>query len=413
MDKQTESHACKQNSACVCVSVCGILTDTLHITIPLISIMIFYILTGDLTVYNRFEKYAPGSTMTHANDLKEIITKEQEKNPKKKCLLLVTDNGCDWSQKSLLTYMYLGRLWRDLNLDMLVHTTYRAGFSKYNMIEHRWAPLSHSLAAVTLPGPEPDSSRNEEIEAYTKAADMLSQHWDRLSNVECRTIKIDEEPQPYNDKDELHRMLTKAGVTELQKNSDCISVRKELEFFAPHSIVRHNQEEFYKCRGPNVCDHCKENPWQSEKMLDLLERSHGILASPTPSPYFPGHYLTAIDIYGQPGVNDRRFVPQLNQIDEELEKMGIIHSKCKNGCKFELRSKNAEERHLLLFHMELRQRMMRRKRSANNFECAVCGHVAESKWLLYQHKSKEGHVRKYNKKPRKNVESDSESDMEN
>ena len=69
----------------------------------------------------------------------------------KKAVLLISDNGPDWNPKFLQTFLYLGRLWRDLKLDVLAQTSYAAGYSRYNMIERAWAPLSWQLVGVTLP----------------------------------------------------------------------------------------------------------------------------------------------------------------------------------------------------------------------------------------------------------------------
>ena len=44
----------------------------------------------------------------------------------------------------------MGRLWKDLNLDQLIMTSYAPYNSKYNSIEIAWGTLSQALAQTTL-----------------------------------------------------------------------------------------------------------------------------------------------------------------------------------------------------------------------------------------------------------------------
>ena len=50
--------------------------------------------------------------------------------------------------KSILLH---GRLWKSLNLDLLVAAPYAPGHSALNPTEHVWAPISGELARVVLP----------------------------------------------------------------------------------------------------------------------------------------------------------------------------------------------------------------------------------------------------------------------
>ena len=94
-----------------------------------------------------FHKTSP---MTHANDLHYLLSVAGVARGKK-AVLLITDNGPDWNPKFPQTFLYLGLVWRDLQLDSLVQTTYTPGYSRFNMTERAWAPLSWHLLGVTLP----------------------------------------------------------------------------------------------------------------------------------------------------------------------------------------------------------------------------------------------------------------------
>ena len=89
--------------------------------------------TSPLYVFNRTGKFHSSSVMGHANDLYTLLS-SQDVMKGRKALLLLTDNSTDWSPKSLKTFLYLGRLWRQLDLDVLVQTTHAAAHSQFNNI---------------------------------------------------------------------------------------------------------------------------------------------------------------------------------------------------------------------------------------------------------------------------------------
>ena len=111
------------------------------------------------------------------------------------------------------------------------------------MIEHKWAPLSAALAGVTLPSPEENATDDEDKDVVNQALDSLNQYWNTVNNVSSTMIDCHSEPIPYNDKEETHRILTKAGVKELKANETCKEIRGNLEYLSKHSVVRHNQHQ--------------------------------------------------------------------------------------------------------------------------------------------------------------------------
>ena len=50
--------------------------------------------------------------------------------------MLIVDEGPDWATTSLNNIYFYYRFWRENDLDMLTVTSYAAGFSAYNSIEH-------------------------------------------------------------------------------------------------------------------------------------------------------------------------------------------------------------------------------------------------------------------------------------
>jgi hypothetical protein len=70
---------------------------------------------------------------------------------KKPVLAVVTNGGPDWTPKPNINEFFLGRLWQDMNLDLLVAACFPAGLSHFNPIEHLWSSCSQWLAGISLP----------------------------------------------------------------------------------------------------------------------------------------------------------------------------------------------------------------------------------------------------------------------
>ena len=77
----------------------------------------------------------------------------------KTAAIIVADNSPDWNPSSLLNAVFYMRLWRDLNLDMLLICSDAAHHSAYNPIEHLWSPLTKKLSSVRLSAVAPGDTK--------------------------------------------------------------------------------------------------------------------------------------------------------------------------------------------------------------------------------------------------------------
>ena len=155
--------------------------------------------SGELFLFNRARRFQKLSSMSLDNDLHHFLRNEAATGGKK-ALLLVTDNCPDWNPRSMQTFYALGRLWRDLQLDALVQVTFAVGYSRYNMIERAWAPLSWQLVGVTLPATLPGEAQppwlqpdrdftdeqmeekaKETKEVFDRAIETLGDHWSEVT----------------------------------------------------------------------------------------------------------------------------------------------------------------------------------------------------------------------------------------
>ena len=101
--------------------------------------------SGALNVRLHASMFHKSTSAMHVNNLKEIL-QPTVLGENKKAVTIVCDGGPDWTPRSTPNLMNFGRLWRDLNLDILILTSYAPGYNHLNPIECSWTPyLSGSL----------------------------------------------------------------------------------------------------------------------------------------------------------------------------------------------------------------------------------------------------------------------------
>ena len=203
-------------------------------------------------------------------------------------MIAIVDGGSDWSVKSMLTLVEMGRVWRDMGLDCLCLTSYCAGLSAFNPIEHYWAPLSRNLSGVILPAiddgdtvPVPRLSvrdlPREQIKAKLMKVldaamnDVVTGYWSGVKfdtwSVESKYISTCAAPFPYSDYSEVQSFFKS---TKKVMQSDAMSkYLEELEFILQHCDKRRNELIFMKCTSAD-CAHCLTHPVQNVAAMDFL-----------------------------------------------------------------------------------------------------------------------------------------------
>ena len=83
----------------------------------------------------------------------DLYTLLQPLTERKKAVVKVSDNGPDWHKISAKTFIAIGCLWRDLKLDYLLLVSHAPRDSKFNPIEHSWAPITIWWSGLVLPAP--------------------------------------------------------------------------------------------------------------------------------------------------------------------------------------------------------------------------------------------------------------------
>lgn len=104
---------------------------------------------GPATLFVRSSKYNHSSIATHITDLYSLLRSEMDTSSRKS-FMFVSDSGPDFSPSSVLNQLFLYRLFKSLDLDVLAVFTYAARYSAFNPIEHLWSLMSNKLSGTFL-----------------------------------------------------------------------------------------------------------------------------------------------------------------------------------------------------------------------------------------------------------------------
>ena len=99
-------------------------------------------------------------------------------------VVMVADEGPDWSVKSVSNFLSMGLLWANLELDSLIIQCYAPGHRRFNPIERSWSFLTNKIATVTLPDTIDGVTPNEnDKEGWLKVLDnatvLCAKFWDK------------------------------------------------------------------------------------------------------------------------------------------------------------------------------------------------------------------------------------------
>ena len=281
--------------------------------------------TGPLHITLRGNKFFRATVYNHYDDLFPMLQSAKE-NGKHSCVI-VCDNGPDWRKNSLKLLVVIGRLWRDLDLDYICLVSYCAGDSRFNMIEHAWAPTTSWLTGLCLNDKVPgesnppdkqsnltrDECREKEVIVLDNAiADVHRCLQDREYDgfpVFSREIKC-ESQHVYDDEEEINE-LSKAHLTIIEADDDLLEKAEEFQFLQRHSVQRRYVIEFIKCQQPD-CNHCISNPQQSQKLMTFLNHTGGCVFPPVRDPQDPDHFMPWPELAAEV-FDGHRQVPELDE----------------------------------------------------------------------------------------------------
>ena len=366
--------------------------------------------TGVSHVFMKSHNHKPSTMQEHVNDITAIL---MARVIKPKILVIKADDGDDYSIRSQHNIHLLGRLWYDMDLDMLVFIKNAPGDSKYNEVEHLWGYITRKLAGIVLSkdlSPEelddydPDLEEKDDFECRTVMNRAVIQASNFLQGLkfdlnvvpittETKTVLLGEKEvnlNTYNDFENI-KDLYKLSRKQLAARGDLQGILKEAKLFHKHVDSRTRSVIFRKCcplKREVQCQSCKQRPIQAQDAMQVLPArlDGGLFFYPTPDEKYASHHETFMEKIKK---KHEKVIP--DGMLEEVKKCDI--DKCFNVFK----NKTDAERHDRIFHDDpgLRQRIDELfeglKCKFKDDEGNECGLVFSSKHYLQKHRKNESH----------------------
>ena len=245
----------------------------------------------------------------------------------KKCLVLIVDDGADYGIRSTITMHYFGKLFIELNLDVLMVVKNAPKDSRFNPVEHLWGFLTPKLAGMVLPtnllGEDEDQTLDAESEeVQNQAIDILHNTFKGKKfntfpvipvAVHCNAEKIVIEGKEVASKtfDELEHLkdFYDSNLSQSRVRAKDPTTLAEAKFIHNHMDKRTHSIFYRKCMpllGDKSCRFCtKFPPTVSEALMkDLPRRDSGALfydvredqAAPGHNMTFLGHLKNKMEL---------------------------------------------------------------------------------------------------------------------
>ena len=313
--------------------------------------------TGPLHVVLSQQKFRDVNIAEHVNNMIPLLQSAVEEG--KTCAVIISDGGPDWGPKSWAVLLYIVRLFKELNLDLLTLTNHAPYQSAYNMIEHCWAYLSGLLCGVILiacligedKAPVEQSHlsaeerRQKEAAVFNNAMRDVLRYWVG-EKFDGHPITGDFRPclgredRAYTDYPEVHKVAADGSRTTFQAHQD---VKEELEFAVRHTERRLREITVKKCTNTD-CNWCTSHPVRATNAIDFV-RQHGNMPSPILSDSTPGSFRTYLEVKDLPntGPVDDLMPGFQARLDKGLGRCGIC------PC-YVFESARDKQRHMSILH---------------------------------------------------------------
>ena len=172
--------------------------------------------TGQLAIYVRPQWYIGTNSLTHMQDLINLVSMREYKevfkinDTIKPLWVILVDGGPDENPRYLKNIYQYCRLFKKLDLDYLTIRTHAPGQSAFNPVERSMATLSKKLAGISLPidtfGKHLDTQGkvvNQELglRNFRHAGEALCTIWrrDKIFGKPVYSEYVDERPVPFSD----------------------------------------------------------------------------------------------------------------------------------------------------------------------------------------------------------------------
>jgi hypothetical protein len=259
--------------------------------------------TGPLWIFNRCVKSTSTTIAHHTFDLRNIFA--QNPNTKKPVLALITDGGPDWTPKSNLNEFFLGKLWEDEQLDMVISVCIPPGQSRFNAIEHVWSSCSRWLAGVSLsaclPGESvapceqnipPEEKSEKEKHVFANAIQALNSYWNNKVHDGFRVSSLaGSDNSDCASEYTAVKCMFNSSLRRIKEDSQMEALLEKWRFYVKHMDRRNGMVVIrrYAC-GNQDCS-CFKCPISANELLTLPSSDKWLFPPITPDSQHQGHYL--------------------------------------------------------------------------------------------------------------------------
>ena len=277
-----------------------------------------------------------------------------------------------------------------------------SGLSRFNPIEHGWAPLSRWLAGVSLPNTLPDENKapaeqsgltdeelaEKEKTVFDNALKQLNGYWNKKTYDEhtVESIAVTSRDCPvqhiYDDYESVKKLFDSSQKA-IKANPNLKSLQEEWNFLMKHADRRPGMIMFSKlaCRDETCA--CFQTPIKATDAFEqLMKNEVNLFPTITPDPAHPDHYMTY-----------ERLVAA-----ERLSVAGSYfstwnHGSCKK-CRYVFSSAKDAQRHKAMIHKGKRayDAMDVDNDQDRSFICGPCNVSFPTYYMAYRHRKENGHL---------------------
>jgi len=298
----------------------------------------------------------------------------------------------------LTTWYFLGELWLNLNLDLLIICRNSPGNSRYNEIERLWGYLNRKMAGLILPTQKENETKDE---AEDNAIKLLinsalqdlkfSNHPVKCIQVPCNgsNVNVDgevlENETILQDEESLiHKIMSDKTMRRRKLRELHPAVSQKFKIISDHMDSRAHGYIFRKCNphGGYQCQHCKDHPGRGSKELwsSLPDKKQGgLFFAPEEDPDKPGHYATLLSL-----------IKKVETLEIKADAVFGVERCKENGCLYTFKSNTDKIRHMRIFHdqdkVELKSVCRFKKEDGS-----ICNQEFDTPFKMQKHKSATGH----------------------
>ena len=340
------------------------------------------------------------TSTSHCNDIQAILDANPEMKAKK-FLILISDDGHDWSNKNDTTAPNLKKLMTENDFYAVALVKYAPGQSRYNMIERSFSELTHRFSDLVLDEKEEvvvnpnakDLSEKFNIPAMNRSMNILkdaceNHTWDgyKWTTIACypktnfteingKTINF----KRYDHHEELEAFYSDQKVRK-KRSKEEEAKRKELSadalYINKHIDFRSHSMFLARCPSDNACESCQT----FHEKMKTPDDFHQKFCLPSKSKNGANFFVPEKD--PEHKEHNKTYLQQCEELQQNHGKQmrpdhDLQLSRCENEeCVYTFKSDAKKAKHNKIIHPKMKK----------DWPCTICGLIFPTKWKLETHR---------------------------